>query len=54
MSAQTTVFPRKMMVHSLEGVVCSGELRVHNPKPRKIVIQLRNLGCSHRGFSGVC
>src|SRR5712692_11018487 len=31
-SAQTTVFPRKMLVHALEGVVCSGRVSLHNPK----------------------
>ena len=31
-SAQTTVFPLKMLVFTLEGVVCSGEFRIHNPK----------------------
>ena len=31
-SAQTTVFPLKNAVYSVEGVVCSGEFRIHNPK----------------------
>ena len=31
-SAQTTVFPRKMVVDSVEGPVCSGKSRIHNSK----------------------
>ena len=31
-SAQTTVSPLKMLIFSLEGIVCSGEFRIHNPK----------------------
>ncbi len=31
-SAQTTVSPVKMLIFTLEGIVCSGEFRIHNPK----------------------
>jgi hypothetical protein len=31
-SAQTTVSPLKMLIFTLEGFVCSGEFRIHNPK----------------------
>ena len=31
-SAQTTVSPLKMLICTLEGIVCSGEFRIHNPK----------------------
>jgi hypothetical protein len=31
-SAQTTVSPLKMLIYTLEGIVCSGEFRIHNPK----------------------
>jgi len=40
-------------VYSLEGVVCSGWFRIHNPKTRKSLTLLTKTGCSHRGFSGV-
>jgi hypothetical protein len=31
-SAQTAVFPRKMLVYALEDFVCRGVDRIHNPK----------------------
>jgi hypothetical protein len=31
-SAQTTVSPLKMLIFTLEGIVYSGEFRIHNPK----------------------
>src|SRR5215213_9727860 len=32
-SAQTTVSPLKMLIFTtLEGILCSGEFRIHNPK----------------------
>jgi len=31
-SAQTTVSALKMLIFTLEGFVCSGEFRIHNPK----------------------
>ena len=31
-SAQTTVSPLKMLIFTSEGIVCSGEFRIHNPK----------------------
>ena len=31
-SAQTTVSPLKMLIVTLEGIVCSGEFRIHNSK----------------------
>jgi len=40
-------------VYSLEGVVCSGWFRIHNPKQRKFSTLLTKTGCSHSGFIGV-
>jgi hypothetical protein len=31
-SAQTTVSPLKMLIVTLEGIVCGGEFRIHNSK----------------------
>src|SRR4051812_24317636 len=51
-SAQTTISPLKMLIFILEGVVCSGEFRIHNPKvggsiPPPATNKINSLGGGH-------
>jgi len=51
-SAQTTVSPLKMLIFTLEGIVCSGGFMIHNPKvggsiPPPATNKINNLGGRH-------
>ena len=51
-SALCSVSPLKMLIFTVEGIVCSGEFRIHNPKPRKFSTFSTTTGRSHSSSSG--
>src|ERR1043166_3426335 len=44
-------FSADYAVYSMEGVVCSGQTRIHNPKTRKFSTLSTKTGCSHSGLT---